>query len=195
MTHRIPRRSARRAAATLLSLVLCGCSGLPVSVGTATAPPTIDGLPSDSPSVTLDVQIRSVSSQRAAPAGTCPEDATTPPAHVDAQLCSADRTVIYDVGPAAVSGSDIADISSVPHGSGFAVRITLTPQGRAGLSRLTAVAMVASPPVNQLALVSHGRVQVALPVSEQIDGGVLDISGFTSESAAREAADLLLAPA
>ena len=71
------------------------------------------------------------------------------------------------------------------------VRITVNPQGGAGLVRLTSEAVSATPPRNQVALVSHGRVQAALPVSETIDGRVLDINGFATQEAAQQAVDLL----
>jgi preprotein translocase subunit SecD len=73
------------------------------------------------------------------------------------------------------------------------VRITLTPQGGAGLVRLTNDAVNSSPPRNQVALVSHGRVQAALPVGEALDGQVFEITGFDTLEAAQQAAALLLA--
>ena len=58
--------------------------------------------------------------------------------------------------------------------------------------RVTSDAATASPPRNQVALVSHGRVQAALPVTDAIDGQVLEITGFDSLQAAQQAAALLL---
>jgi preprotein translocase subunit SecD len=163
---------------------------------------SVEPVPTESPAAVLDIQLRGVLDVANAEAGQCPQPAvagsaapsptpTTPPASSQATLCSADRTLVYTLAPAAVPGEQVSDIAAVSNAGSPAVQITVTPQGGAALSRLSATAMVASPPRSQIAIVSHGLVQVALPVTEQIDGRVLDVNGFDSQDAAQQAVDLL----
>ena len=181
-------RYAVLASAALLSTL--GVSGCSVVDHTSTAP-TVEPVPTGSTAPALDVQLRPVLAVSNAAAGQCPVTATTPPAADEASLCSADRTLLYRVGPAGFDGPEVGSVEAAWASGSPVVRITVNPQGGAGLVRLTSEAVSATPPRNQVALVSHGRVQAALPVSETIDGRVLDINGFATQEAAQQAVDLL----
>jgi preprotein translocase subunit SecD len=184
----------RRRCAAVLVMALVGpaASGCTVVTHSSTLP-TSEPVPVDSPAPTVDAQLRQVLDVANAQAGQCGD---TPPATPDpktpASLCSADRVLLFSLGPAAVSGPEVSDVQAVFSSARPVVRITVTPQGAAGLVRVTSDAATASPPRNEVALVSHGRVQAALPVTDAIDGQVLEITGFDSLQAAQQAAALLL---
>jgi preprotein translocase subunit SecD len=182
----------RCAAALVVALVVPAASGCTVVTHSSTLP-TSEPVPVDSPAPTVDAQLRQVLDVATAQAGQC--DATAPPTpdpRAATSLCSADRTLYYSLAPAAVSGPEVSDVQAVFSSARPVVRITVTLQGAAGLVRVTSDAATASPPRNQVALVSHGRVQAALPVTDAIDGQVLEITGFDSLQAAQQAAALLL---
>ena len=186
----------RRVAAVVVALLLApAASGCTVVAHSSTLP-TAEPVPVESPAPTVDAQLRQVLDVANAHAGDCGTTAPpTPDARTATSLCSADRTLLYSLAPAAVSGPEVSDVQAVFSSARPVVRITVTPQGGAGLVRVTSDAMNSSPPRNQVALVSHGRVQAALPVTEAIDGQVLEITGFDSLQAAQQAAALLLAAA
>jgi preprotein translocase subunit SecD len=69
--------------------------------------------------------------------------------------------------------------------------VRLDPRGASQLSRITAQLLAEQVPRSQLAIVAHGRVQSAPVVGEQIDGGVLILSGVDTDKAAQDAIDFL----
>ena len=187
-----PRRTAQAAALLAVVLTAGGCSG-PSVITTSGSPSLPVGAPTDTPDPVYDVHLRQVLDVANAQAGQCPEAAPpTPDPESAATLCSADRTLVYRLATAAVAGPEVTDVSAVYSSARPVVRIVVTPQGGAALVRLTTDASQASPPLNQVALVSKGRVQAALPATETIDGQVLEITGFDSLQAAQAAAALLL---
>jgi preprotein translocase subunit SecD len=188
-------RLRRAAAALVVAAVLPVLGGCTV-VDKGSTVPTQEPVPVDSPAPTVDVQLRPVLDLANAQAGQCGAFAPpTPDPKAPTSLCSADRAVLYSLGPAAVTGPEVSDVQAVFSSARPVVRITLTAQGGAGLVRLTNDAVNSSPPRNQVALVSHGRVQAALPVGEALDGQVFEITGFDTLEAAQQAAALLLAAA
>jgi len=184
--------TARRCAAGLLgALLMAAVSGCTTVDHTSTEASALPA-PTGSTAPTYEVQLRGVLDVANAQTGECGTDAPpTPEPRQQATLCSADLVLVYTLAPAAVSGSEVTGVEAVFSSARPVVRITVSPQGGAGLVRVTNEAMNASPPRNQLALVSRGRVQTAVPVTDTIDGQVLEISGFDTIDAARAAAALL----
>ena len=181
-------RCAAGMLAALLVAAVSGCTTVDHTSTEATALPA----PTGSTAPTYEVQLRGVLDVANAHTGQC--GTTAPPMPEPSQqatLCSADLVLVYTLAPAAVSGSEVTGVEAVFSSARPVVRITVSPQGGAGLVRVTSQAMNATPPRNQLALVSRGRVQTAVPVTDTIDGQVLEISGFDSIDAARAAAALL----
>ena len=74
---------------------------------------------------------------------------------------------------------------------GPVVRVRLDVKGATSLSNLSLHASQEPAPRSKLAIVSHGRVQAAPVMTDQIAGGILDISGFESAQAAQTALDFL----
>jgi len=176
-------------AAVLLVPVLSACTTVDHTSTGASAIPAPTGSPAPA---AYDLQLRGVLDVANAQTGQCSVPAPpTPDAAQQASLCSADRTLLYTLAPAAVAGAEVSSVEAVFSSARPVVRVSVTPQGGAGLVRLTTEASTASPPRNQVALVSGGRVQTALPVTDTIDGQVLEITGFDSIDAARAAAALL----
>ena len=184
--------TARRCAAVVLAgLLVAAVSGCTTVDHTSTEASALPA-PTGSTAPTYEVQLRGVLDVANAQTGECGTTAPpTPEPQQQATLCSADLVLVYTLAPAAVSGSEVTGVEAVFSSARPVVRITVSPQGGAGLVRVTSEAMNASPPRNQLALVSRGRVQTAVPVTDTIDGQVLEISGFESIDAARAAAALL----
>lgn len=186
-----PRAAAVLPAGLAAVVLLGGCS----TVDHTSTQPTSEPFPVDSSSASSagpDLQLRQVLDVAGAQAGQCPTPApATPEPRAQATLCSADTTLVYTLAAAAVDGAEVTGVEATYSSARPVVRITVSPQGGAGLVRVTSQALVASPPSNQVALVSHGRVQTALPVTDSIDGQVLEITGFDSLTAAQQAADLL----
>jgi len=182
------RRCAAGLLGALLMAAVSGCTTVDHTSTEASALPA----PTGSTAPTYEVQLRGVLDVANAQSGECGTDAPpTPEPRQQATLCSADLVLVYTLAPAAVSGSEVTGVEAVFSSARPVVRITVSPQGGAGLVRVTNEAMNASPPRNQLALVSRGRVQTAVPVTDTIDGQVLEISGFDTIDAARAAAALL----
>ena len=184
--------TARRCAAVVLAgLLVAAVSGCTTVDHTSTEASALPA-PTGSTAPTYEVQLRGVLDVANAQTGECGTTAPpTPEPQQQATLCSADLVLVYTLAPAAVSGSEVTGVEAVFSSARPVVRITVSPQGGAGLVRVTSEAMNASPPRNQLALVSRGRVQTAVPVTDTIDGQVLESSGFESIDAAGAAAALL----
>ena len=141
---------------------------------------------------TLDLQLRPVLDVATATAGQC---GTTPPPTPDpaqpAQLCSQDRTLLVSLGPAAVTGPRVTGLDATMTSRQPQLQVKLDAQGGAALTRATAEGMLLPAPRNQLALVSHGRVQSAPVITEAIDGNVIVFTGFATVEDAQAAADFL----
>jgi preprotein translocase subunit SecD len=173
-------------------LALGGCS---ISTTTSAAPVSVAPTPSETPQPELDLQLRPVLDIATATAGQCGE--TRPPTPDPAQparLCSEDRTLLLSLGPAAVSGARVTGIEATMTSRQPQLQIKLDAQGGASLTRVTSEGMLLPEPRNQLALVSHGRVQAAPIITETVDGNVLVLTGFASVDDAAAARDLILAP-
>jgi preprotein translocase subunit SecD len=195
------RRGGRRGLGELLVLsgaalgavlLLGGCS----VVSTTTTAPTVapDPLTSQSPAPVLDLQLRQVLGVQTPGVADC---TTKPPPQPDpalpARLCSEDRTSLYSLAPAAVTGARITGMETSLQGGAPVIQVRLDARGASQLSRITAAVMGERVPRSQLAIVAHGRVQSAPVIGEQIDTGVMILSGFASEQAAQGAIDFLIA--
>ena len=178
----------------LLPVVL-GLAGCSISTTTSAAPVSVAPTPSESHQPELDLQLRPVLDLATATAGQCAETRPpTPDPAQPAQLCSEDRTLLLSLGPAAVTGVRVTGMEATMTSRQPQLQIKLDAQGGASLTRVTAEAMLQQEPRNQLALVSHGRVQAAPTVTEAIDGNVLVLTGFATVDDAAAARDLILAP-
>lgn len=188
------RRVVSAVAAATAVLVLAGCS-----VSTSDKPavpafnpldpgPTSSGTPGpDGP----DLQLRPVLTVERAALGDCPRtDPPTPPAAEPATLCSADLTTVLGLGPAVVSGPHVKSVDAGTVGDTPTVRVELDVTGATALANSTLRLSQQPSPGDLLAVVSHGRVQSAPVVTDQITGGVLDLSGFATADDARAAAAL-----
>jgi len=175
-------------AGSLGALLLTGCT----TTTTTTTAPTVDPLPSQSTGPELDLQLRPVLEVAPAGAGQCPARLdVTPVANQAASACSQDGKLVYSLGPAAVTGARVSDMTVSHQGGSPVVQISLDALGGAGLSSVTAEIAQLEQPRSQLAIVSHGRVQSAPVVTEQIDGRVMMVSGFADDAAAQAAIDFL----
>jgi len=188
--------AARRTTTALLVvpvvLALAGCS---ISTTTSAAPVSVAPTPSESPQPELDLQLRPVLDVATATAGQCGETRPpTPDPAQPAQLCSEDRTLLLSLGPAAVTGARVTGLDATMTSRQPQLQIKLDAQGGASLTRVTAEGMQLPEPRNQLALVSHGRVQAAPAITGPIDTAILVLTGFGTVEDAQAARDLLLAP-
>jgi preprotein translocase subunit SecD len=139
-----------------------------------------------------DLQLRTVVSAERASAGQCPADpGPTPPAAQRATLCSADLAYVLVLGPAVVDGARVTSLDAGSLGGGPTVRVFLDVQGATALANATLRMAGAPSPGNWLAIVTGGRVQSTPVVMDQIDGGIVDITGFDNVEAARRAAALI----
>jgi len=194
--HTARMTAARRTTTALLVvpvvLALAGCS---ISTTTSAAPVSVAPTPSESPQPELDLQMRPVLDIASATAGQCGD--TRPPSPdptQPAQVCSEDRTLLLSLGPAAVTGARVTGLDATMTSRQPQLQIKLDAQGGASLTRMTAEGMLLPEPRNQLALVSHGRVQAAPRITETIDTSILVLTGFATVDDASAARDLLLAP-
>jgi preprotein translocase subunit SecD len=188
--------AARRTSTALLVvpvvLALAGCS---ISTTTSSAPVVVSPTPSESPQPELDLQMRPVLDVASATAGQCGETRPpTPDPAQPAQICSEDRTLLLSLGPAAVTGARVTGLDATMTSRQPQLQIKLDAQGGASLTRMTAEGMLLPEPRNQLALVSHGRVQAAPRITETIDTSILVLTGLAAVADAEAARDLLLAP-
>lgn len=89
-----------------------------------------------------------------------------------------------------VAEAVVADSMGTP-----VVRITLTDQGAAQFSDMTAALAQNQLPANMAAIMLGGRVQSAPVVQQAIVSGAIEITGFTSTAEAQAVVDVLTAPA
>jgi len=187
-----PRRSTTATAllACLAAYAVTGCS-----VTTTSVSPTISATsaPSESAQPELDLQLRPVLDIANATAGQCtPTPPPSPPAAQPAQVCSQDRILLYSLGPAEVTGGSVTGLDATMTSRTPQVQVKLDAKGGASLTRLTADGMGQPVPRNQMAIVSHGRVQSAPTITEAIDGNVLVVTGFATVDDAQKAIDFLV---
>ena len=177
-------------AACLAAYALVGCSVTTTTVSRTT--PVPPG-PTESPVRELDLQLRPVLDIANATAGQCtPSPPPTPTAEAPALLCSQDRILLYSLGPAAVTGGSVTGLDATTTQGTPQVQVKLDAQGGAALTRLTSDGMAQPVPRDQMAIVSHGRVQSAPTITEAILGTVLVITGFASVDDAQRAVDFLV---
>jgi hypothetical protein len=196
------RRPVVAVAVGLAALALSSCSISTTDKPGYQAPNPIDAGPSGPSGASgaasgekVDLQLRQVLSISDGGPATCPAGTVaTPPAQEPATLCSQDRTLVYSLAPAAIDGNRPTSLEVAGSANGPAVRVRYDAQGAASLSTLTLRGSQESPPRSLLAIVSHGRVQAAPTMSGQIEGGILDISGFPSAQAAQSALDFIQSP-
>jgi hypothetical protein len=176
----------------LAALLLGGCSVVSTTTTAPTAAP--DPLTSVSPAPALDLQLRPVLGVEKSGVADCTITAPpNPDPAVTASLCSEDLAYVYSLGPAAVSGARVTGLETSLQGGRPVIQVRLDPRGASELSLITAQVMAEAVPRSQLAIVAHGRVQSAPVISEQIDGGVMILSGFATEAEAQGAINFLIA--
>lgn len=179
------RRTLLGAVAALgAAAALAGCS-----VTTTSQSALASLTPSQSPSAassgsaapTLDLQLRPVVSQRPADAEECPAKPLppTPAPRQPATLCSSDLSTVFELKPAAVTGESVVQIEPRSTGRGVVIQVRYDAQGGNALRTVTLAGSLEDPQ-GALAIVSHGRVLGAPTMGEEIDGGVLEISGFAT---------------
>lgn len=190
-------RARRVAAAVASAAAVVALSACSVTTSDKPAVPAFNPLdPGPSSSGTTgpkgpDLQLRPVLTVERAVQGDCPKaDPPTPPAGEPATLCSADLTTVLGLAPAVVSGPHVKSVDAGTVGGTPTVRIELDVTGATALANSTLTLSQQSSPLDLLAVVSHGRVQTAPAVDDQITGGILDLSGFATADDARAAAAL-----
>jgi preprotein translocase subunit SecD len=122
---------------------------------------------------------------------------TGPPAS-EVTLCADDTistepVLKYMLGPVALSGSDVASMSTKEYGLSPVIQVQLTEQGKAKFADLTGQLMNNQAPRDMLAIVVDGKVQSAPSVQARIEGGQLELTGFESLAAAESALSLITA--
>jgi preprotein translocase subunit SecD len=176
-----------------VSVLVTGCTVVSTTTTAATVAP--GPLTSESPAPVLDLQLRPVLTVETAGVADCTiTPPPTPAAANEVTLCSQDLAFVYSLGPAAVVGARVTGLETSLQGGRPVIQVRLDPRGASQLSTITGQIMGEQPPRSQLAIVAHGRVQSAPVVGEQIDGGVVILSGFATDKAAQDAIDFLEAP-
>lgn len=165
---------------TVSTLAACGSSG---GEGASA---------SGGPVEPVSFQVRPVLTEVAAESGDCTAVATAAPAAKKklGPVCSADRTVVYTLGPAAITETNVESVTDVDAGSADDQRmaaVDLDTAGTAAFASLTAAASRQSAtPRNQFAIVVDGAVVSAPAVMDgAITGGQLQV--IFSEPGALEA--------
>ena len=183
----------------LVGLLVTGCSvsttdkpGYQAANPLDPTPTARSGAPADE---RVDFQLRQVLGIEPGDPTRCPSGkVATPPALAPATLCSQDGTLVYTLAPAAVDGNRPTSIEVAGSSLGPVVRVRLDVKGATSLSNLTLRASQEAAPRSKLAIVSHGRVQAAPVMTDQVAGGILDISGFETAQAAQAALDFIQRP-
>jgi preprotein translocase subunit SecD len=134
------------------------------------------------------LQFRPVLTENLVGATPCPKDPVQTPAATPATACSADGTIRYTLGPAALAGDGIASLQpdTASIGGEFEVIVELTPAGSTAFATMTGYLAQQPSPQNQLAFYAQGRVLSSPYVSTAIVGGVAQIAGFPTLAAAQE---------
>jgi preprotein translocase subunit SecD len=173
---------------------LAGCSVTTTSTDPLASLSPTSASPSGAPATSgtaeeaLDLQLRPVVSQRPAEADECTTAPapTTPPPRQAATLCSSDRSTVYELKPAAVAGDRVTSIEPISSVDGPIIQVKYDAMGGSALRTVTLAGSLADPQP-ALAIVSQGVVLGAPTMSEEIDGGVLVISGFATLDQAKSA--------
>ena len=137
--------------------VLVGCSA------------TTSGSPPPSATAAHTFTIRPVLSLQDLPDGRCAKPASTSSTGA-ISVCSYDGLRLYELGPAVVSGRDIASVKVTPMSPYFEVDVALRPSAHQAWAQATATAASKVSPQNQIAMVVDGIV-VASP---QVNGSITD---------------------
>jgi hypothetical protein len=174
---------------TLAVVVLAALVAVAVVLFSHRVPPA-PGPTGPSPSPTAAgyaLQIRPVLTEGPVGATPCPKSPVQTAAAEPATACSADGTLVYTLGPAAVSGDAIAAMEARAEsvGGGFDVVVQLTPAGSSAFETATAFLAQQQAPQNQLAFYAQGEVLSSPYVSTAIVGGVAQIGGFPTLVAAQ----------
>ena len=157
-------------AAVLLAspFVLAACSS---SAGDSTAAGPVDQ---------VSFQVRPVLTEKQASAADCASSAAAAPTATEKveRICSADRTVVYSLGPAAFTE---AEVKTVATGERFdderVANVELDAKGTAAFAKVTETANRNERPTSQFAIVVDGAVASAPAVTQgAITGGQLEVS-------------------
>jgi preprotein translocase subunit SecD len=190
------RVGSRLLAAVVAAAVVAGCSISTTDVDPLASPTpstTVPAGPSASAPPELDLQLRPVvSADRPAPEQCAELPARTPEARAPATLCSNDGRVSYDLEPAAVKGGSVTSIEVLESATGPVIQVKLDAQGATAL-RTTTLRGSLQDPQPMLAIVTHGGVLAAPTMTEELDGGVLLVSGWDSREQAQEVVDYIRA--
>ncbi len=126
-------------------------------------------------------------SESLATAESCPKPVQASASATNVKACSADGTILYNLGPAAVTGEQVADLS-VQRGASnnYEVAVRFTTSGASALQSLTGELASQDSPNNQLAFYARGVVQSSPYVSAAIDSGTAVVTGFANESEANQ---------
>ena len=133
------------------------------------------------------IQLRPVLSESQATAASCPEPVQASASASNVRACSADGTVLYTLGAAAVTGDQVADLTVQPGASnGYEVTVRFSDSGSSAFRSLTGELASQDSPNNQFAFYARGVVQSSPYVSAAIDSGTAVVTGFANESEASQ---------
>jgi preprotein translocase subunit SecD len=158
-------RGVARLCVAVAAGLLAGCSGT-----SSTPPPaSADGHPAHT------FAARPVLSEQDISVGGCA--VSTPPAETSqpTSACSYDGQRRYDLGPALLTGRDIASVKVAPLSTYFEVDVSLVQSARQTWSQATATAAAKQSPQNQIAMVVDGVVVDSPEVNASIDWGALGL--------------------
>ncbi|WP_165985752.1 SecDF P1 head subdomain-containing protein [Streptomyces sp. YIM 98790] len=168
----------------------------------AQSPPGTDGVPDDD-SLPLRSEFGALDCTDPEAAGEAARghDPEQPAVACGPGLAAGDPPLKYLLGPAAMSGAEVAAAEAVlePQLGAWVIRIELTETGADQFGDLTERLGLQPVPQNQVAIVMDGEVVSAPAVQERIGGGTVQIQGgvdepFTQDSA-KEFAALLVSGA
>jgi len=204
---RVPSRATRRTSVAVklgvAALLLAGCAAAPGPVATDTdssvSQPTTAEPSTGGPLVsgTSPFQIRPVTALELAGPDDCPPTPVDPPVDLPTRACDPEgpQQTVYELDFARVTLDDVAEAVVADSMGTPVVRITLTDQGAAQFSDMTAALAQNQLPANMAAIMLGGRVQSAPVVQQAIVSGAIEITGFTSTAEAQAVVDVLTAPA
>ena len=186
-------RRTRLVVAATVAVCATALSGCSISTTSSTTVPVVEPVASSSPPPVLDLQLRVVESVGRAEPGSCPAlPSLTPDPAATATLCSNDGRLSYGLEKAAVTGQRVTSIEALDSGGTPVIQIKLDAMGGTSLRSTTLRGSLADPQPG-LAIVTHGGVLAAPTMTEELDGGVLLVSGFESLEKAQEVVDYITA--
>jgi preprotein translocase subunit SecD len=189
VVHYWAMTGARGLVVVAAALVLAGCGSQSSGVQ-----PTASSTTSDQ--TAYNIEFRPVLDVTMVESEPCVAE-TGPPAS-EVTLC-ADDTIStaaglkYMLGPVALSGSDVASMSTKEYGRSPVIQVQLTEQGKAKFADLSGRLMNNQAPRDMLAIVVDGKVQSAPSVQARIEGGQLELTGFETLAAAESSLSLITA--